>query len=97
MVAEVTALGETEVCSGEAELLLFKYCNTVLGISYSSKGLFVGAALFTIAAFSTVRGTQAVPLRCRAFLAFHHLICVVSLAGIQTNLRAGGLNARTSS
>lgn len=45
MVAEVTALDETEVCSGEAEFLLFKYFNAVLGLSYSSKGLFVGTAL----------------------------------------------------
>lgn len=61
MVAEVPALGETAVCSGEAELLLFKYCSIILGSSYSSKGLFVGTAPFTVAAFSTVRRTQAVP------------------------------------
>lgn len=47
--------------------LLFKYCSTVLGISCSSKGLFVGTALFTVAAFSAVRRTPAVPLRSHMF------------------------------
>lgn len=84
-----SALGKRSSYSSNTSMLFWEY--------HTAQRACLLVQHFTIAAFSTVRTTYAVPLRSCAFLAFHHSIRVVSLAGIQTNLRAGALNAQTNS
>lgn len=81
--------------SGVPTFQVLQHCS---GNIIQLKGLVCWYGSFhTIAAFSTVRRSHAVPQRSRAFLAFHHPMRVVSPAGTQTNLRAGALNAQRDS